>query len=281
MNANSDEKIAKFKKIWQTEVEKKKVTDAKYADADIKENVDNFIRILPNKNPDLHFFLKSGYHKVAGDFVNCPKEVLNIKCPICEFVSRLYKSNTIEDLALARELKKVKRFYYNVIVRSAEDKGVRILTSGIKLFEKIIGACANPEIGDISDVNEGYDFIIRKRMKDNYLNYDLSEASRKQSPLSTDSVKATTWMNNLFDLEKEITILSYQELKTMLDNHLNSDSGTVTPTPQAQAQTQPAKQEAPIPVSAPSTPVSVETDEVVDEEIEAFKKNLEKLKGGV
>jgi hypothetical protein len=187
---------------------------------------------------------------------------------------------------LARELKKVKRFYYNVIVRSAEDKGVRVLTSGIKLFEKIIGACANPEIGDISDIKEGYDFIIRKRMKDGYWNYDLSEASRKQTPLSADQAKITLWTSGLFDLQKEVTILSYPELKALLDNHLAGNSSNIAPATVAStasvapcvAAPQPATV-APQPTTPQTPPPPVVDEEPIDEEIENFKRNLEKLKG--
>ena len=291
-NPASTEKIEKFRKIFEQEVEKKRILDAKYADGDVKDG-ETYIRILPNKDPNKHFFLKSGFHKIFGEYYNCPKEFKNAKCPICEYVSKLYRSTQMEDVELARELKKVKRYYYNVVVRGAEDKGVRILTSGIKLFEKIIGACANPEIGDISDAKEGYDFIIKKRMKDGYWNYDLSEASRRASPLNPDSVKAEAWIQSQYDLEQEVTINTYQELKEVLDNALNN-RGTGTTTVSASTITTEVakpvfvKQEAPTPtpisVAAPVAPVvapvleEVVEEEEIDDEIAKFRKNLEELR---
>lgn len=293
-NPASTEKIEKFRKIFEQEVEKKRILDAKYADGDVKDG-ETYIRILPNKDPNKHFFLKSGFHKIFGEYYNCPKEFKNAKCPICEYVSKLYRSTQMEDVELARELKKVKRYYYNVVVRGAEDKGVRILTSGIKLFEKIIGACANPEIGDISDAKEGYDFIIKKRMKDGYWNYDLSEASRRASPLNPDSVKAEAWIQSQYDLEQEVTINTYQELKEVLDNALNN-RGTGTTTVSASTITTEVakpvfvKQEAPIPtpisvaapvvapVAAPVLEEEVVEEEEIDDEIAKFRKNLEELR---
>jgi len=274
MSTNSAEKIEKFKKIFDQEINRKKVMDAKYADTDIKEG-DTHIRILPSADPEKHFFLKSGFHKIMGEYYNCPKEYKNSKCPICEYVSKLYKSQSIEDLELAKELKKTKRFYYNVVVRSAEDKGVRVLTSGIKLFEKIIGACANPEIGDITDLNEGYDFKVQKRMKDNYWNYDLSEAARKATPLSADPAKAKAWMGSLFDLDKEVTLLSYIELKEVLDNALQQLTGEpISRQPQMQK-----VEERVMNIQAPKAPaVPAPKEDKIDEEIEAFKKSLDDIK---
>lgn len=283
MSTNSTEKIEKFKKIFDQEINKKKVMDAKYADTDIKEG-DTAIRILPSNDPEKHFFLKSGFHKIMGEYYNCPKEFKNAKCPICEYVSKLYKSQNIEDLELAKELKKTKRFYYNVVVRSAEDKGVRVLTSGIKLFEKIIGACANPEIGDITDLNEGYDFKVHKRMKDNYWNYDLSEAARKSTPASADPAKTKAWMSSLFDLEKEVTLLSYSELKEILDNALQQLTGEpISRQPQrapAPAQMSSVEEKV-MNIQAPTpnlAPAPAPAEDKIDEEIEAFKKSLEDIK---
>jgi hypothetical protein len=270
-NPNATDKIEKFKKIFDEEINRKKILDAKYADTDIKEG-DTYIRILPNADAEKHFFLKSGFHKIMGEYYNCPKEYKNAKCPICEYVSKLYKSQNIEDLELAKELKKTKRFYYNVIVRGTEDKGVRVLTSGIKLFEKIIGACANPEIGDITDLNEGFDFKVNKRMKDGYWNYDLSEASRRASPISTDPIKAKEWMSNLFDLDKEVTLLSYPELKEILNSALEQLTGEPVSQPQIQK-----IEEKVVNIQAPK-PVQAAPKNGIDEEIEAFKKSLEDIK---
>ena len=280
MATNSSEKIEKFKRIFDEEINKKKTSDAKYADSDIKEG-DTHIRILPSGNSEQHFFLKSGFHKIMGEYYNCPKEYKNAKCPICEYVSKLYKSGQMEDVELARELKKTKRYYYNVVVRGAEDKGVRVLTSGIKLFEKIIGACANPDIGDITDLVEGYDFKVHKRMKDNFWNYDLSEAARKSSPLNIDPVKIKEWMGSLWPLDKEVTLLSYPELKEVLDNALSDLTGAPVPIQRQQQVEQLQQVEDKVINMQTPKPTQVETpkqDDQIDEEIQAFKKSLEDIK---
>jgi len=280
-NPNAVDKIEKFKKIFDEEINRKKVLDQKYADSDIVEG-DTMIRILPSLDAERHFFLKSGFHKILGEYYNCPKEYKNAKCPICEYVSKLYKSNTVEDLELAKELKKTKRFYYNVVVRGAEDKGVRVLTSGIKLFEKIIGACANPEIGDITDLKEGYDFRVNRRKKDGYWNYDLSEAARKPTPVSADPAKAKDWMGTLFDLDKEVTLLTYPELKSILDTALAQISGGgvahSAPISRVESKVESIQRPvtaAPLPAAVSTTPAA---DDNIDDEIANFKKNLEEFK---
>ena len=147
------------------------------------------------------------------------------------------------------------------------------------MFEKIIGACANPEIGDITDLKEGYDFRVNRRKKDGYWNYDLSEAARKTSPVSADPAKVTELMGNLFDLDKEVTILTYLELKGVLDNALAQITGggaQSAPAPIARVEQKvEAIQKAPEVV--PPSPTLAE-NENMDTEIANFKKNLEDLK---
>jgi hypothetical protein len=276
MNPTSQDKIERFKRILE-ETTTKKSLDKKYADQEIKDG-DTIIRILPNQDPNKNFFVKSAFHRIMGDYYNCPKETKKgEKCPICEYVNKLYKSTNITDLEIAKEFKKTRRYYYNVVIRGNEDKGVRILTSGIKLFERVIGACANPEVGDITDINEGYDFRVNKRMKDGYWNYDLSDASRKPSILTADQAKAKEWLVACYDLEKEIKLLSYDELKKVLSDAIQQQQQT---SPEALANVEQKVVQhvtAPKPAAPHTPPAPVQVDDDIDEEIETFRKNLENI----
>ena len=246
------------------------------------------VRILPSTDPSQQFFVKSGFHKIAGEYINCPRMFKNKKCPICEKVSQLYNSQRPDDIELARQIKATKRFYYNVIVRGQEDKGVRVLTSGVKLFEKILGSIINEEIGDITDIKNGYDFIVKKCMKSGYWNYDNSEASRKQSLLHEDPKKAEEWMNNQWPLEEEVTLLSYNELKDLLEEFLTGTGGTAqleekvieknsAPIPKpVETKTEAPKQEAPS--ATPKVEESTTEQKANDSDLEKFEDELNSIR---
>ena len=208
MSLNVDE----MKKIFDKEFNKKKLDDKYFVVPEGKSKV----RLLPASHGRKMPFLKAGYHKLGDQYYNCPKMVKEEKCPICEKVKTLYSSGKLDDTELARQIKVNKKFFFNVISRTEEAKGPRILTCGIKLFEKILGAFINEEIGDVTDVKTGFDLNIDKSMKAGYFNYDASEFARKQSVLSEDQAQIAEWIEKSFNLDEEVKIQTYNELKVAL-----------------------------------------------------------------
>jgi len=174
--------VEEMKKIFDKEFNKKKLDDKYFVVPEGKSKV----RLLPASHGRKMPFLKAGYHKLGDSYYNCPKMVKEEKCPICEKVKTLYSTGKLDDAELARQIKVNKKFFFNVIGRADEAKGPRILTCGIKLFEKILGAFINEEIGDVTDVKTGFDLNIDKSMKAGYFNYDASEFARKSTVLSED-----------------------------------------------------------------------------------------------
>lgn len=212
------------KKMLDAEVNGKKQKDEKYVD--VADEAITRVRILPPKDSK-NFYLKSGYHVIEEKFYTCPKYTNGSRCPICDKVSKLYRSKDPADIELARSLKARKRFYFNAIDRSVEEKGPKILITGIKLFQKILDSICNVEIGDITDPETGYDFLINKTKIGDFWNYDKSEVSRKTSKLSTDPEKAKQWIANQYDLAAQVTIPEYDELAEALANFLAYDNSTV------------------------------------------------------
>lgn len=214
MNYNKTN-VDDIKKIYDQEINRKKTLDEKYAP--IKDEDSTRVRILPANKQGRAFFVKSGYHKIGDEYVTCPKMSRGLRCPVCELVSKLYKSKNIADVELAGQLKAKKRFYFNVVVRGEEEKGARVLVTGIKLYEKVLASIVDPEIGDITDPMNGFDFIISKKMKAGYWNYDDSVVARKQSKLDEDPAKAAATIEKQHDLEDEIKLFTFEELKQKLD----------------------------------------------------------------
>lgn len=191
------------------------------------------IRILPPaKGGKLYQYNRT--HKINERSVHCPRPLnngkwdRNVSCPICDYYANLWKQ--IEKLEKAgkgaeadvlkdeaRQLKPVERYYYNAIVRSmtvegkeVKNAGPRILSVGKILHKMIIRAIVGDEsdpdskLGNITDLKNGWDFIIRKEVtsgSEGFPKYDRSGFARQQSPAG-DPEEIKKWQESLCDLTK-------------------------------------------------------------------------------
>ena len=183
------------------------------------EDGDNKLRLLPATEEDGMFFFEYFQHYIDGQYIVCPKrtESINTACPICDYVSKLYATKREDDRQLAGEIRSKVKYLYNAIDRNKEDEGVKILQTGIKLFEVLIDKVCDPDIGDITNIKEGFDIIIKKKQQAGFPNYDGSDVARKPSLLSDNIEKIKEWMGSRYDLSKEVEVLTKDELKAILD----------------------------------------------------------------
>jgi hypothetical protein len=193
------------------------------------------VRILPPVKGG-KLFQYNRTHKINGRSVHCPRPLVNgkwernVPCPVCDYYSSLWKQ--IEKIekqygkdcpqaealkAEARELKPVERYYYNAVVRSmvvdgkeVKNVGPRILSVGKILHTMIIKAIVGNEgdpdskLGNIADLKNGYDFIIRKTVtlgSEGYPKYDSSGFARNPSPAGSPE-EVGKWAESLHDLTK-------------------------------------------------------------------------------
>jgi hypothetical protein len=165
-------------------------------------------------------------------------------CIVCKVYSDLWEqSESCKDPQekkrkqdQARTLKPVERFYYNVIVRSEKDKdnnilknvGPKIYSCGKTVQTKIVGAfvgdesAGEPALGDITNISNGRDFRIIKKMKKSsdgdYPDYALSKFE-DQSPAGTKE-EIEKWVQELNDLQALRQLKDKDELKHALLVHL-------------------------------------------------------------
>jgi hypothetical protein len=190
------------------------------------------IRILPPVK-GAKLFQYNRVHSINGRKVHCPRPLVNqswdrnVPCPICDYYSSLWKQadklekqgNVAEAEALkdeARDIKPVERYYYNAIVRNLtvdgetkQNVGPRILSVGKILHKQIIRAIVGEEgdpdskLGNITDLKNGYDFIIRKEVTsgEGFPKYERSSFARSPSPAGTPE-EVKTWAESLHDLTK-------------------------------------------------------------------------------
>jgi hypothetical protein len=193
------------------------------------------VRILPPVKGG-KLFQYNRTHKINNRSVHCPRPLVNGKwernapCPICDYYSSLWKQ--IEKIEKqhgkdcpeadpfkqeARDLKPVERYYYNAVVRSMvldgkelKNVGPRILSVGkilhTMIIRAIVGNQGDPDskLGNIADLKNGYDFIIRKTVtlgSEGFPKYDSSGFARNPSPAGA-SEEVTKWAENLHDLTK-------------------------------------------------------------------------------
>lgn len=193
------------------------------------------LRILPPVKGG-KLFQYNRVHTMNGRKVHCPRPLVNgkwdrgVACPICDYYSSLWKQIDKIEKARgkdcpeaaplkeeARSIKPVERYYYNAIVRSmvvdgkeSKNVGPRILSVGVILHKMIIRAIVGEDgdpdskLGNITDLKNGWDFIIRKEVtagSEGFPKYDRSGFARTQSPAGTPE-EVVKWQAALHDLTK-------------------------------------------------------------------------------
>lgn len=193
------------------------------------------------------FYLVTALHRVNGKSLHDIREYVGGKWvgknPICEYMRALWKESeqaapaeAEQKRSLYRQIKPVERYYYNVIVREerAEDGtikknvGPKILSVGKTVHEIILRGILGdkemnqPELGDVTDFKNGYDFklikTIRKSGDQSFPNYEGSHFL-EQSP-SGDPDECKKWMEGVHDLNALRILKTYEELEHELLVHL-------------------------------------------------------------
>lgn len=174
----------------------------------------NTVRILPWKDEDKQFFAETKIHRIKqadGNIknVHCRK-IHGEACPLCDVYYSLWKTGRSEDEDLARQIKPRARYYMNVVDR--ESGAVKILSIGVILFKKIIGAILDGDFGDITDVESGHDFKIIKEMEGQWPKYDQSQPRPKSTPAGS-KAEVAEWMDVLHDVHALVPLEEYEDVK--------------------------------------------------------------------
>ena len=191
----------------------------------------NSVRILPWRDDEREFYAETKIHRVTGPDGNVKnhhcRKVHGENCPICDAYYALWKTGSKEDENLARQIKPRARYYMNILDRESGD--VKILSVGVILFKKIIGAMLYEDFGDITDIEEGHDFKIVKEMDGQWPKYDQSQPRPKSSPLGSKSEVATI-MDSLHEIHDLVKLEDYEEFKQVAESLISPTQG-VSSTP--------------------------------------------------
>jgi hypothetical protein len=222
----------------------------------------NVVRILPGKKDKMEFYAESVIHRytdVDGREKNyhCRKTNENESCPMCDFISELWKKHRELGLPngqkskfgdLATKLKGNNRYYVNVIDRRLQEQNpsdnagcVKILATGKKLMAKIINDLwdeeyldsEDPENSTLIELENGNDFIIDLSKNGVYNSFDNSRARSKKSPAGSKQQMAA-WMEVCTDLTTFVKTGDYEEGKKIVE----SLRASLTSAPKSEAESE-------------------------------------------
>ena len=174
----------------------------------------NAVRILPWKDDEKEFYAETKIHRVTGPDGNVKnhhcRKIHGESCPMCDLYYALWKTGRKEDEDLARQIKPRARYYMNILDRESGE--VKILSIGVILFKKIIGAMLDEDFGDITDPEAGHDFKIVKEMEGQWPKYDQSAPRPKSSPLGSNAEISAT-MDTLHNIHELVKLEEYEDVK--------------------------------------------------------------------
>ena len=182
------------------------------------------IRIVPTADGDpfKDFWFHYNLGKEPG-FLS-PKKNFGEEDPLNDFIRMLYKGGSEDEIKMAKSLNARQRFFAPVVVRGEEDQGVRIWGFGKQAYEKILNLVLNPDYGDITDVSDGHDLVVKygKPPGAQFPQTDITPRPRK-TPLVADSTRAKEMVDGVPDFKDLFTRKTPSEVQAILDEFLLSE----------------------------------------------------------
>ena len=169
------------------------------------------IRILPPVGEMGYFFLEAGQHYVNNTSYMCPNLCSGGKdpCPLCEVNELLFRAGQKEQAGNYRVQRK---FWMNVIVRGEEDNGPQRFTPGIKIAGTIFSYIQDPDYGDITDEEDGFDVKVTRNGTGLATKYE-TRLARNPSALGDDD-QIEEWLESATDIVEYIAtqLMSYEDM---------------------------------------------------------------------
>ena len=209
------------------------------------EDGENEIRILP---PSMEYFEKD-IDYVSYDFLlhynvgvegdkraeTCPKTFgRQHRCPICEATWKLYRTNTVEDKELAKDIRAKKKHLFNAISLKNPEKGVQILEVGEMIYKGLALYLTNPKYEDLLDLDSGRNITITKvGKKESSSGYEEYTVVPDPTPTSIRKQLPKDYKDAISLLVKAVPqSKSYDDLKAILEgDSVDDDTSSALPRP--------------------------------------------------
>jgi hypothetical protein len=214
------------------------------------------IRILPYKfnqeNPFVE--LKFYYYRQANGTTKTllSPSVAGNPDPVLEFCAKLHATGTKENWLLSKSYEPKLRTYVPIIVRGKEDEGVKFWGFGKQVYEAILEKMSNPDIGDITDLENGNDLIIKftkspstgKKFPETKVDVRI----KKTPAVDPSNDDLMSKIQDQVDIMTLFTEPTYDDLKVEFENHINPEND-----PDLDAETVVAEGDVTDETSAPAT----------------------------
>lgn len=209
------------------------------------------VRILPplkKSKGEKVFVMKHMSHWLGDTNLECLDQTLVDKngvehqaesCPICAASKHYWKHSEEKtpERDLAYNLMAKPKYVARAVLRGSEDETKPVFWEfGKKIFEMLRHIIKETEYGDITDPNNGNDFIITKKGTKKTSNYDLSAPKRDSSPIFKEKERMAAVLQNAATMEYNslIEFVTYDRAKEMLKAFLSDgveEESQEAPTP--------------------------------------------------
>ena len=204
------------------------------------------IRIVPASDNPAYPFKELYFHYGIGKYPMIALTNFGEQDPIVNFVNELRKTSDKDNWSLSGKISPKMRVFAPVVVRGEEDKGVRLWSFGKEVYKTLLQLAEDEEIGDYTDVINGWDMTIEITQGNPYPSTSV-RIRPKQTPLSEDNAKVESWMKEQPEALSSFTKYDFNFIKKQLETYLNGGEETeeVAPVAPAPVQAAPAAVQAP------------------------------------
>jgi hypothetical protein len=146
--------------------------------------------------------------------------------PINEFSTKLKSTGVKDDWIHGKRLEPKMRTYVPVVVRGQEAEGVKFWGFGKTVYQELLSIIADPDYGDITDPINGRDITVEKMTPaeaGNQYGKTTIRVKPNQVPLTDNKDQLKKLFDSQVDLNELYTEPSYDDLKEVLDRHMNPE----------------------------------------------------------
>jgi hypothetical protein len=182
------------------------------------------IRLVPYKFNKENPFIELLFHYGINNKTYLSPSSFGRPDPIVEFAEKLKRMGDKDDWKAAKKMEPKLRTFVPVLVRGEEGEGVKFWGFGKTVYQEILGYIADPDYGDITDIESGRDIVVEVvSAEDSGTSYPVTtiRVKPKETPLAESDEKIQKFLNEQKNITELYQELSYAELKSVLEGWLN------------------------------------------------------------
>lgn len=187
------------------------------------------IRILPYKHNTENPFIELYFHYGINGKTYLSPSTFGRPDPIVELANRMKKTGEKEDWLQARKIEPKLRTYVPILVRGAENEGVKFWGMGKQAYEEILGIISDTDYGDITDLGTGNDIIVDYKSPQEcgkqYGDMNIRPRPVKSKAFDPTNAAVKESVKNMIDLLTVYTEPTYEELVAAYDEHMAGGGG--------------------------------------------------------